>query len=296
MRAQAAGLSLGILLAASGAWAQANQPVVNSTQRVAENTSPDYAAVYCSGFHSDEKPADAVVISGEESRTRLFFNFGDYVYINKGSVQGSKVGDRYEVSRAVKDPVEVQWFKWQGKLLKAMGQQYKDIGQLKVVQVEPNTSIAQISYSCEYMQRGDYIRPFQERPSPPYKAAEKFDHFAPVSGKPVGMLVEGLDHAQLYGKDSTVFVNLGTAQGVKVGDYIRFFRYQGSMAETAPNFKDYQYKVLGFGSTPTKYSWNDLPRQVLGEGVVLSTAKNSSTVFVTFTSIDTYAGDYVEIE
>ena len=67
-------------------------------------------------------------------------------------------------------------------------------------------------------------------------------------------------------------------------------------SETAPNFDDYQYKMYGFGSTPQAYQWNDLPRDILGEGIVLSVGSNSSTVLITTSRFQMYAGDYVEIE
>jgi hypothetical protein len=39
-----------------------------------------------------------------------------------------------------------------------------------------------------------------------------------------------------------------------------------------------------------------LPREVLGEGIVLSVTRNAATVLITYSSTDMYAGDYVEIE
>jgi hypothetical protein len=295
MRAFASALFIGALLAASAASAQ-NGPV-QSTQRVAEASSPDYSAVYCSSFVSDEKmPADSYLISGEESNSKVVFARGDVVFINRGSNQGVHVGDRYTVSRAETDFVEVQWFKWQDKLLKAMGTLYRDKGQLRVTEVHPNVSTAEVSFSCDYMQRGDIIRPFQDRPSPPYKDASKFEHFAPVSGKSVGMLVAGQDFSQEYGKNSLVYVNLGTNQGVSVGNYLRIFRYQGSHAETAGYLDNYQDRIYGFGATPVRYQWNDLPREVLGEGIVINVSRNAATIFVTYSRIEMFAGDYVEIE
>ncbi len=299
MRANAAMMCLGFLLAAAGASAQSNTPsqVVASTQAVGAQTSPDFSAVYCAGFVSDEQLQNEVrLISGEQSNVKIIFARGDYVYINKGSNQGIRVGDRFFAIRPVTDPVKASWFKWQDKLMKAMGTVYVDAGQLVVVGVQPNVSTAQVTFTCSYMQRGDILKPMQERPSPPYKPAEKFDHFAPVSGKPVGMLVTGAGFTNAYGQNSIVYVNLGTNQGVKVGDYFRVFRYQGSRSDTVPYSPDFQYKLLGFGSTPQKYEWNDLPREVLGEGIVIFAGHNSSTMFVTHTSIDIYAGDYVEIE
>lgn len=299
MRAIASTFCLGFFLTATGAWAQTGTPsqVVSSTQAVPTATAPDYTAIYCSGLVSSDKlPDDTRLISGEQSNIKLIFSRGDYVFLSKGSNQGVKVGDRYSVIRAVTEPNQVQWFKWQHKLMKAMGTVYSDQGQVRVIRVEPNTSTAEITFSCDYMQRGDIVLPFQERPSPAYKTAGQFDHFAPPSGKAVGMVVIGHTFTQLFGKNSTMYVNLGSDQGVKQGDYIRIFRREGSLSETAPNYDDYQFKMYGFGSTPVKYKWSDLPREVLGEGVVINVNRNSSTVYVTYTNIDVFAGDYVEIE
>ncbi len=298
MRAIAAAMGLGMLLAGATAWAQNNpqSQAVSSTPPVAV-TSPDYTSVYCSNFVTTYRGGeDSRLISGEQSNSKLVFSLRDYVYISKGSNQGVRVGDRYSVYRPESDPADVPWFKWQYKLLRAMGTFYKDTGQLKVVNVQPNVSIAEVTFACDDLQRGDLVRPWQERPLPPYKPAAKFDHFAPVSGKSVGMLVVGKDFSQTYGQFNTVYVNLGTNQGVNVGDYLRVFRYQGSHAETAPYYADYQDRMYGFGSTPVSYKWNDLPREILGEGIVLNVSPNSSTLFITFSRVELFAGDYVEIE
>jgi hypothetical protein len=253
--------------------------------------------VYCSGFITDEKvPSEVRLMSGEESADNIVFSSGNYVYINRGSAQGVRVGDRFSIVRPDKDPNEGPWFKWQEKLLRAMGTQFIDAGQVQITTVHPNVSIGIIKFSCGYLQRGDIALPMAERPSPPFKPAEKFDKFAPVSGKSVGMLVAGRDFTQAYGKNSTVYVNLGTNQGVKVGDYLRVFRYQGSTSATSRNFPDYQYSMYGFGTTPVKYKWNDMPRDVIGEGIVMNVTHNACALFITYSKIDMYAGDYVEIE
>lgn len=297
MRVIATGLCLAALLGATGASAQNQSIPVNSSQRAPEATSPDLTAVYCSGFITNQRmPSDVRLISGEESNANIVFASGDIVFINRGSAQGVKVGDRYSIIREEKDPLAVQWFKWQDKLLKAMGTRYRDAGQVEIVTVDQNVSRARVRFSCDYVQRGDIALPFTERPSPPYKPAEKFDRFAAPSGKSVGMLVAGIEFAQSYGKNNTVYVNLGANQGVKVGDYLRVFRYEGSTAETLQNYKDYQYTMYGFGSTPVKYKWNDLPREIIGEGVVVNASPNSCTIFLTYSKLEMYAGDYVEIE
>jgi hypothetical protein len=266
-------------------------------QAAPATAQPDASSVYCSGFVTDQRVSDEIrLISSEQSDYKVIYERGDYVHINRGTNQGIKEGDRFMVVRPQGDPLEVRWFKWQSKLMKAMGTPYVDAGQIQIVKAQPNVSVAQVTFSCGYMQRGDILRPFEERPVAPFKELANFDHFAPVSGKPVAMVVAGKDFHDASGKNDTIYVNLGTNQGVKVGDYFRIFRYQGSMAELVPQTKGYQYALYGFGSAGKKYEWNDLPREVLGEGIVLNTSHNSSTVMITFSSIEIFAGDYVELE
>jgi hypothetical protein len=285
MRAKLAALSIFVFVGAG----------ICSAQTAATQTA--YSTVYCSGFVSDQKVPDATrVVSGEQSNVKVLFGRGDYVTINRGQDKGVRVGDRYSVVRAESDPSGVNWFKWQVKLMKAMGTHYLDAGQLRVVNVQSKTATAEVTLSCDYMQRGDIALPFQERPEPTFKDASAFDHFAPISGKPVAMIVQARDYQQSAGQGNTIYVNLGTNKGVKVGDYFRIFRYQGTLAELAPQTKGFQDRLYGFGSSPGRYNWNDLPREVLGEGIVLNVSRNSSTLFVTYSTADIYTGDYVEVE
>jgi len=291
MRANIAALSLVVMIGVAASSAQEPRTALHVP------TAPDYNTINCSGFVTDQRVSeDYRLISGEQSNIKLTFTSGDYVYINRGQDKGVRVGDRFSVVRPDDYAGDAPWFKWQEKLMKAMGTQYIDAGQVRVVNVQPKVSIAQIIFSCDYMQRGDIVLPYQERPVPPYKEAAAFDHFAPVSGKPVAMVVTGKDHSDAFGRNSAIYVNLGTNQGVKIGDYFRIFRYQGSTAETVPQTKDYQFMMYGFGSAPQRYNWNDLPREILGEGIVCTVSRNSSTVMITFSSSEVYAGDYIEIE
>jgi hypothetical protein len=295
MRAKIAALCL--LLGAGAAVCSAQAPAENANAPAATpGGQPSYAKVYCSGFVKDTKvPDDARIASGEQIGYKVTFSQGERVYLNQGSDKGVRAGDRFMVVRATHDP-STEWFRGQFKLTKAMGILYEDLGQLKVVNVLPKASIAEVTFSCDYMQRGDIVRPFEERPVPPFKDLGAFDHFAPVSGKPVGMMVTTIDFQQSEGQGSTIYINLGAAQGVKVGDYVRFFRYQGKLEEYAPQTRGYQTELYGFGSSPVRYQGKDLPREVLGEGIVLNASRNGSAVLITFSSADIYTGDNAEIE
>lgn len=291
MRANLAALSLSILIGATVCSAQ-SEP----TATVPSAKQADASYVYCSGFLSDPKiPEDIRVISGEQSDYKIAFWHRDHIFINRGEDKGVKVGDRFSIVRQDTDPAN-EWFKGQPKLLKAMGTLYKDTGQVRVVSVQPKVSIAEVAFTCDYIQRGDIARPFEERPTPPFKEPAAFDHFAPVSGKPVGTIISASDYHQLLGRGDSMYVNVGADKGVKVGDYMRVFRYQGTNTALASEVKGYQYKLFGFGSAPARYEWKDLPREVLGEGIVLNVTKNAATVLVTYSTVAMFTGDYVEGE
>lgn len=295
MRATVAGLCLSLVFSAAACMAQ-DAPAAR-TQPIGPPDHPWFSTVYCSGFYTDQKVSDDIrLVTGEQSAYKITFTTPNVVFLSKGANQGVRPGDRFHVVRQEDDPNRVMWFKWQDKLTRAMGSHYVDLGQLEVIKVQPNIAIAKVAMSCELMQRGDIVLPFSERPAGPFKDPATFDPFAPVSGKPVAMVVRGKDTTQLSGRWSTVYVNLGSSQGVKVGDYFRIFRYQGTYSDTIPAEKDYQDRLYGFGSNPKHYAWNDLPREVLGEGIVLNASPNASTVLITISRNEIYTGDYVELE
>jgi hypothetical protein len=280
------GLKIGLSLAlCAGAAAAQTNP-----------TTPTEADVYCSGAATDQPiPKDTYIISGENSRYKNTFLPGDYVYLNHGQYEGVKVGDEFEVVRPIHNMSPNRWFKWQEQLSEAMGTMYEDVGILRVVHVQPKTATAELKIACDMLQRGDIVRPFTARPVPQFHNV-KFDPFAPPSGKKTAMIVYGKNYTIASGGNKIVYVNLGSSQGVQVGNYFRVFRYQGAHSETLYQIADTAYKVYGFGSAPVKYQWDDLPRQLLGEGIVLRTGPNSSTVLLTTAREEIFAGDYVEIE
>lgn len=260
--------------------------------------------LYCSGIVTTENvPRSAYIITGEGSDYQITFDQGNYVYIDRGASAGVKVGDEFSVIRPSVDPIDIEWTKWQYGILRKMGTVWEDEGSVKVVVVHQNTSVAQIDHSCNFVQRGDVVVPFVERTAPPLKSEDNFDRFAPPSGKAKAMVIVGKRFQESLGTYDVAYINLGNQQGVRVGDYFRVFRYTGTQHETAYQTNRFAFDIegewgptFGFGSSPTKWNWTNVPREVLGEGIVLRTAPDSSTVLLTVTLRPVYAGDYVEIE
>lgn len=269
---------------------------------------PSPGVVYCSGIVTNTPvPRSTYVITGQESNYRMVYANGDDIFINAGSDAGVKAGDEFQVVRPVADPYVIPWTAWEHRILHKMGTVWADEGRIQVLVARPKVSIARIESSCDLLQRGDIVLPFVERPAPQIKIENHFDRFAPPNGKPLAMIITGKNFIAAMGNQDIAYVNLGAGQGVKAGDYFRIFRYQGTQHETVYQTPRYAFDqdfdmgvkdvhVVGFGSVPKKWNWNNVPREDIGEGVVLRAAPNSSTVLITFSLTEIYPGDYVEVE
>jgi hypothetical protein len=270
--------------------------VLAHAQRAAN--MPTEFDMYCSGVITTQAvPQDTYIISGVESDQRIIFSQGNLVFINKGAKQGVKVGDLLQVIRPESDQqMATQWISWQESITKAMGTDYADLGRLRVASVQENTSTAEVVQSCAYIQRGDIVQPFSPRPAPPYKAAAKFDIFAPPSGKAKAMVASTLGFGVAAGTGNIVYINLGAKQGVQIGNYFRVFRYQDNHHDKVYEIAKGDYMTYGFGSAPKPYGWSDLPRDILGEGIVVRVGPNAATVLLTDSVREVFIGDYVELE
>lgn len=305
--------ALSFALLPVAAWAQ--QPTTTSTQAAPTSSATKLPLttqrdVYCSGMMTTNSVSHATqIISGEQSQYRITFDEGNYVYINRGSNKGVKVGDEFSVMRPVEDvtnpkiePLSLNYnydmptFQSQGRLMHSMGQMWEDEGRLKVIVAYPHASVAQVMDSCDFMQRGDIVRPFEERPVPQLKSEDNFDRFAPPSGNKKGVIVIGKDFRSVSGTNDIVYINVGSKQGAKVGDYVRIYRYQENGDSTVFQTPDMGTEVWGFGAASKRYSGKDLPREVLGEGIVLRAAPNASTVLITLSLREIYDGDHCELE
>jgi hypothetical protein len=202
-----------------------------------------------------------------------------------------------------RDELQQEWTKWQFDIFKKMGTLWTDQGRVRVVTVQQKASIGIIEHMCDMIQRGDIAVPFTEVPTPALKTVKTWDRFAPPDGKAKAMVIAGMDFRDQLGNNDIAYINLGNAQGVHVGDYFRIFRYTGTEHEAdyqTPRYAfDQQFfkgPLYGFGAVPLSYHWENTPREVVGEGVVLRTGRNAATVLITFTTREIYAGDYVELE
>jgi hypothetical protein len=195
-------------------------------------------------------------------------------------------------------------------LLASAGRPYEEIGRVRVVDTRSRSAIAQVEFSCDPINPGDIAVPFVERSPVVFRGPTHFDRFAPANGKLSGRIVLGKDFDGFLGTGMKLYMNMGSNQGVKVGDYFRVVRsYTATLANPvdslsfkASTSEDTQMHPPSFeGNFLTKTSGpnihvGDLPRRAVGEVVVVNVTPTSSSAMVVFALEDVYAGDTVELD
>jgi hypothetical protein len=307
-----------VVLLAAAVWAQQAPPASSPDASGIVATSvtvptvrfhtPTAADLYCAGFISKQHVPDANFVDGglQTPGTTKFTN-GEIVYL---AGRGYQAGQQYTILRELRDVNEYELYPGQRKLLAATGQPYGEIGRVRVLDTRSHSAVAQVEFSCDPINPGDIAVPFVEKTPIAFRAPMHFDRFAPPNGKLSGRIVLGKDFDGTLGTGAKVYMNMGSNQGVKVGDYFRAVRSYtadlrdpvDSLSFKASTSEDTQKHPPSFEAkmfTRTKgpdIHVADLPRRALGEVVVLSVTPTTSTGMIVFALEDVHAGDGVELD
>jgi len=310
-----------LLLLATAAWAQdttmASAGDANAPQGTAPTSvsfpieriqTPTYADLYCAGFINKQVlPNSNYVAGGLQTPNTTKFVTGDIIYM---AGTGYATGAQYSILRELRDQNRYEVFPGQKKVLDATGQPYGEVGRVRIVDTRSKMAIGQVEYSCDPVNPGDIAVPFAEKPSVSFHPPLRFDRFVPNTGKLSGRIVLGKDFDSVLGTGMKVYTNVGSNQGVKVGDYFRAFRSYSSdlkdpvdslsfAASTAEDTQKRPPSVEGNWMTKTKgpnIRVADLPRRAVGELVIIGVTPTTSTGMIVFSLEDVHVGDGVELD
>jgi hypothetical protein len=223
---------------------------------------------------------------------------------------GYQAGQLYSVIREIRDINEYELYPGQRKVLAAAGRPYGEIGRVRVVDTRSHSAIGQVEFSCDPINPGDVVVPFVEKQPIAFHVPGHFDRFAPGNGKLTGRIVLGKDFDGFLGTGMKLYMNMGSNQGVKVGDYFRVVRSYSatlhdpvdSLSFDVPTSEDTQVRPPTYEAnrfTRTKgpnIHVADLPRRAVGEVVVLNVTPTASSGMIVFALDDVHAGDTVELD
>jgi hypothetical protein len=270
--------------------------------------TPTYADMYCAGFINKQLLPDANFIAGGlQTPNTTKFATGDIVYL---AGTGYQNGQEFTIVRELRDPNRFESYAGQHAAVATVGQPYSEVGRVRIVDTRSKMAIGQVDFSCDTISPGDIVTPFVEKPAVSFHSPLRFDRFVPRSGKLSGRIVLAKDFDSVLGTGMKVYMNVGSNQGVKVGDYFRTVRAYSadlkdpvdSLSFKASATEDTQKRppsiernMLDHQKGPT-IRVADLPRRAVGEVVVIGVTPTTSTGMIVFALEDVHVGDDVEID
>lgn len=263
--------------------------------------------IYCTGFIAEVAPRiDLQIVGAEKENLKQTFAQGDVVFLNQGRASGIQPGAIYYIIRPVGE-VNHPFTK------KKLGYLVRELGLLRVMEIGDKTSTAEITVSCDTVEFGDMLKPYEENLGPKVGEAKPLPRYGEGSGGTTGQIVMSPGYHENLSANRVVYIDLGTRQDVHPGDLFTIYRELG---ETEGITKTPQDKVVkkrdaGYGSerfhggeysiqgtrVPRDQVLRDrpaMPHRVLGELVVLKVEKTTSVAMITRTTSEVQIGDQIE--
>ncbi|MEO8078845.1 MAG: hypothetical protein ABI818_21160, partial [Acidobacteriota bacterium] len=158
------------------------------------------------------EPVAAIRLAPRGPQEQHNFGVGDVVVLDAGETKGLKVGQEYFVRRAVPDPFTARRSDGRPSLT------IHTAGWVRLVEVLPGSAIASVSHSCDAMEVGDYLEPFEMPAVPATATAGEPDFENP------GRLVLGDERRQTAAPGDMLVLDRGSDHGVRPGQRVTFFR------------------------------------------------------------------------
>ena len=281
---------------------------------IAQRGSPDYPQalvkkdVNYTGYIAEETPrVDMQIVGAEEESIHKWFSPGAIVYIDKGREGGVLPGAVYQIIRPM-GPFKHPFTQ------KKMGFFVRELGFLRVIDVQDKISVAQITEANDTITYGDLLRPYKEYVAPQPRNSQPLARYGVGSGGIKGQIILSRGYFEYLGTNQIVFIDLGEKQGVKPGDYFSIFRQPGK-EESMATFNDddpvvksnsgyesdkYRGGVYSNDSSrvPQEKVWKNrpaMPRKVVGELMVLRVEKGTAIGVITSNTQEIHVGDHIEL-
>ena len=188
-------------------------------------TRPNDSDLYCSGFFTNQAIETGLSVqSSEDAGFKNEFTESDFIYLNRGKDTVVNTGGQYILLRPTVDLNLRESFPGQALMVKGMGTHYNEIGRIEVKVVGAGHVTAEVLHACEEIEVGDIALPLNVRKAPDYKASKFTARFAEPSGKATGIIATAKEFDRVVGEGKIVYLNIGTAQGLQPGSYLRIRR------------------------------------------------------------------------
>lgn len=198
---------------------------------------------------------------GVERTLKYKLTLGDVVYVSGGRAAGLSPGmvlEAVEPRHVVRHPVTKDDF----------GRIYSTTGRVRILSVQDNGAIGEISQGCDGLRVGSQLRAYQPEPVPLARRtllrAVNDPTFADLGPAPV--ILTSVSDIISLGQDHVVYIDRGAQDDVQPGDIFTIYRLNRE----------------------------GLPPVVLGELAVLSSQPRSAVAKILESRFPVYAGDRLE--
>ena len=182
------------------------------------------SSLYCAGFIRHQRlPQMPEIVGAEEEQEQRKFSDGDVVYLN--AVQ-RKVLKKAKPSRSFARAETLKAF-----TNRSTGSSEPTFRTLVNFKCSRFARIRQRRRSpCRATQvlLGDLLTPVPDRESPVRRADANLDRFADPSGKQTGRLMMAKDSREMLTRNDIVYIDLGSEDQIKRGDYLTIYRPLGT--------------------------------------------------------------------
>jgi hypothetical protein len=235
----------------------------------------------CTGFiTASNVPKDIIVLDGAdndlESSIRQFAP-SESIYLYSRSNSRFSVGEQFSLLRPAKVLFRTTRYRGEHWSIRGLGKPYEDVGRVQVTHVTPEGALAEVSFACEPIYPGDIAVPYQSRTIPEYGPA-KLDRFALLNGKIRGTITAARNNFAALANGDIVYLNFGEQNGARVGQLYRVY-----YAPPSPG----RWTLLVYPP---------IPRETVGEVVVLSTQEKSAAAIIVNCTREINVGYGVELE
>jgi hypothetical protein len=203
-------------------------------------------------------------IYGPIGTVKYGLSTGDIIYLNGGRARGLVPGEIFTIinpDREVRHPATGELF----------GRFYRYLGRVRVLSVQENTAIAEISHSCDPIVVGSLLQAYQPEPVPLARPTAMRPVNYPAEGEKLAsgpMILLSKDDIVSLGEDAIVWIDRGANADVTPGDIYTIYR---------PNRPG-------------------LPPVVLGELAVLSVHSKSAVAKILRSRYTIHVGDRLDLK
>jgi hypothetical protein len=250
----------------------------------------------CAGsMQSAQLPLDVYIAGVEMEGLATLATHGQVLYLNGPQVSSLKAGTIQRVVRPegkIRDPLTGN----------EMGFYYKDIGTVRIENVEQDKATARVLLSCREMIKGDVVIPDAPRPAIEFKVAMSNDLTVLQGHGLVGSILFSREDMKEMAAGQFCFIGLGGRDGIKTGDRLTVFRSQ-------PPFDSKDMAVSEMGGADTTYprvsNWSyhsqldkllqnrKLPPRIMGDIIVVDVKEGVSMGKIVNSLSEIHVGDFV---